>query len=182
MLQLQPSDSDIGLKMRPSRRRSTVTFSPKLIIYRYDISDSERQEWFNDEDVKLFRAETRKEVAELQLLKMKTWAESDCSSDDNCCDGSNSINTNDLEERHDLCIVGLEKLLISAEFTNKRERIKERVKRAVLGKQGQTKAKVCAAEDFYKADRIAEAARQYSKWSTSQAKVRGNFQYIQSKR
>jgi len=166
---LRPCPSIFKNKQR--LQRQSVSFSStRPTLWCYDIPYNERQEWYNNADEEFFKEEARKEVAAFWRLKMKTQGDGRSVNDDS------SICFIDPEDRHSMCIVGLEKLLISKEFIKKRARTRELVKRAVLAEQN----KICTGYGD-KAERIAESAMQYSEWSACQAKMLGKFQYIQSK-
>jgi 3,4-dihydroxy-2-butanone 4-phosphate synthase len=94
------------------------------------------------------------------------------------CASGQSASDPQLQLQRNLCLVGLEQL-VSPEFSKKRARTKKLVKHAVLVEQSKIETG-CGDKD--KAERIAEAAIRYSEWSAAQAKMRGDFQYIQNKK
>ena len=76
------------------------------------------------------------------------------------------------------CPVGLEKQLISNNFTKKRVLTRKLVKAAVLMEQ----ARIMSHEHEYdRQERIAAASRKHSEWSRSQALSVGTFQSIAAK-
>ena len=156
----RPDCAQPSLKKKKKQRRS-VSFQTRSLLFRYSVPEDEPQDWYTSADEDMFKAEARKELAVLQGMK-----------------GGLAGATNSQQHNESLCIVGLEQQLISPEFSKKRARTKKLVKYAVLLEQSKI-GKGYAYND--KAERIAEAARQYSEWSAAQAKMFGDFQYIQSK-
>ena len=147
-----------SLNLKKKQRRS-VSFQPSSLLFCYCITEYEPQDWYTGEDEEIFKAEARKEVAVFRQMK-------------GGFTGASGESAGDPQ----LCIVGLEQQLISHEFSRQRARTKKLVKYAVLLEQ--SKAGTGYGD---KAERIAEAARRYSEWSAAQAKMFGDFQYIQSK-
>jgi hypothetical protein len=143
-----------SLKKKPRR---SVSFQPRSTLYCYDVPEDEPQDWYTDEDEEIFKAEARKEIAVFRRMKGGGFA-------------------SDPQHNRNLCIVGIEQHLVSSEFSKKRARTKKLVKYAVLDEQSKIDT---GCGD--KAERIAESARRYSEWSAAQAKMFGDFQYIQSK-
>lgn len=143
--------------------RSIFSFSPNSTVYCYEVPEGEQQEWYTSADKDLFKAEARLECEVFRRLKKGRFAqgqgELDCSL-----------------PQIDLCIVGLEQQLISPEFTRKRVQTKKLVTNAVLMEQARRYGYGDSDSDSDKAERIANAARRYSKWSTKQAKIVGEFQ------
>ena len=82
-----------------------------------------------------------------------------------------------LQHQHNLSEVGLERQLLGVEFSEKRSRTKRLVAHAVMLEQ----AKIDAGyNEIDKVERIAAAARRYSDWSTSYAKMFGDFHHTES--
>ena len=80
-----------------------------------------------------------------------------------------------LQHRHNLTEVGLERQLLGLE--RRRTRTKRLVAHAVMLEQ----AKIDAGyNEIDKVERIAAAARRYSDWSTSYAKMFGDFHHTES--
>ena len=139
------------------KKKTTLSFRSRSTLYCYDVPEDELQEWYTDEDEETFKAEAREEVSIFRRIK----------------GGFASIQGQ--LTSGDLCIVGLEQQLVSPEFSKKRERTKKLVTYAVLAAQATSDAD-CAD----KAESIANASKQFSEWSSSKAKMFGDFQYIQS--
>mmetsp|Transcript_3022 Transcript_3022/g.4945 ORF Transcript_3022/g.4945 Transcript_3022/m.4945 type:complete len:206 (-) Transcript_3022:150-767(-) len=149
-----------SLNLKKKQRR-LVSFQPSSLLFCYGITEDEPQDWYTGEDEEIFKAEARKEVAVFRQMK-------------GGFTGASGESAGDPQ----LCIVGLEQQLISPEFSRKRARTKKLVKYAVLLEQSKIDT---GYGDSDKAERISAAARQYSERSAAQAKMFGDFQYIQSK-
>jgi hypothetical protein len=141
-----------------SRRRgslaASVSFSPSDKLHIIEYPDDYRRESYTEEDEALFKKEAREEIIAFRRLK----------------EGSGT------PHHHNLCMVGIEQHLISRDFVNQRERTKKLVTHAVLREQARVGSGDCVND---KAARIADASRQYSEWSASQAKMIGDFQSVQ---
>ena len=148
------------------KKRRTVSFQPRSLLFCYGISVDETQDWYTGEDEGIFKVEARKELA--IFWRMKQGYTTDAS-------GKSASNP---QHHRNLCIVGLEQDLISPAFSRERVRTKKLVKCAVLLEQSKIGT---GYDDSDKAERIAQAARRYSEWSAAQAKMFGDFQYKQSK-
>ena len=143
------------------KQRRSVSFQPSSLLFCYGITEDEPQDWYTGEDEEIFKAEARKEVAVFRQMK-------------GGFTGASGESAGDPQ----LCIVGLEQQLISPGFSRQRARTKKLVKYAVLLAQSKIDT---GYGDSDKAERISVAVRQYSEWSAAQAKMFGDFQYIQSK-
>ena len=143
------------------KKRRSVSFQLSSLLFCYGVPEDVTQDWYTGEDEEIFKAEARKEVAVFRQMK-------------GGFTGASGESAGDPQ----LCIVGLEQQLISLEFSRQRARTKKLVKCAVLLEQ--SKIGTCYG-DSDKAERISAAARQYSERSAAQAKMFGDFQYIQSK-
>ena len=154
-------------KSLKKKQHRSVSFQSSSLLFCYGVPEDETQDWYTGEDEEIFKAEARKEVAVFQQLKMKGGFA-----------GASGQSTSDPQHHRNLCIVGLEQQLISPEFSRKRAMTKKLVKYAVLLEQSKIGTGYGSSN---KAERIAEAARRYSEWSAAQAKMFGDFQYIQSK-
>ena len=152
-----------SFKEKKTKQRRSVSFQTRSLFFRYSVPEDEPQDWYTSADEDMFKAEARAELAVLQGMKGGL---------------AGDTNSNSQQRNESLCIVGLEQQLISPEFSKKRARMKKLVKYAVLLEQSKIGTGYSHND---KAERIAEAARQYSEWSAAQAKMFGDFQYIQSK-
>jgi hypothetical protein len=154
----------LKLKVKEKPHQS-VSFQSSSSLFCYNIPDDEPREWYTDEDEEIVKAEARKEVGVLRRMKA----------------GASGQSARNPQPHHhqNMCIVGLERQLISREFRKKRARTKKLVNYAVLRKQ--SKIGTGHGNSNNKVERIAEAARRYSEWSVINAKMFGDFQYIQSK-
>ena len=150
--------------------RRSVSFQSSSTLCCYHVPEDEPQDWYTGEDEEIFKAAARKEVNIFQ--RMKGGGRFAGTSEQSASDPQ-------LQLQQNLCLVGLEQQLVSPEFSKKRARTKKLVKHAVLVEQCKIETG-CGDKD--KAERIAEAAIRYSEWSAAQAKMRGDFQYIQSKK
>ena len=143
------------------KKRRSVSFQLSSLLFCYGVPEDETQDWYTGEDEEIFKAEARKEVAVFRQIK-------------GGLTGASGESAGDPQ----LCIVGLEQQLISHEFSRQRARTKKLVKYAVLLEQSKIGTDY---GDSDKAERISAAARRYSERSAAQAKMFGDFQYIQSK-
>eukprot|EP00984_Skeletonema_dohrnii_P034525 scaffold33584_cov146-Skeletonema_dohrnii-CCMP3373.AAC.7 len=156
---------DCTLPSLKKKQRRSVSFQSSSLLFCYGVPEDEPQDWYTGEDEEIFKAEARKELAVFQRMK-------------GGFAGASGQLASDSEHHRNLCIVGLEQQLVSPDFSRKRARTKKLVKYAVLLEQSKAGTGYI---DSDKAERIAEAARRYSEWSAAQAKMFGDFQYIQSK-
>ncbi|KAK1741047.1 hypothetical protein QTG54_008299 [Skeletonema marinoi] len=156
-------DHDRTMPSLKKKQRRSVSFQSSSLLFCYGVPEDEPQDWYTGEDEEIFKAEARKELAVFRRMK-------------GGFAGASGQLAGVHQHHRNLCIVGLEQQLISPEFSRKRARTKKLVKYAVLLEQ--SKAGTGYGD---KAERIAEAARRYSEWSAAQAKMFGDFQYIQSK-
>ena len=147
--------------MKKKQRRS-VSFQTRSLLFRYDVPEDEPQDWYTDADEDMFKAEAKYDLEILKRMK------------------EGLAGANSQQHNEGLCIVGLEQQLISPEFMKKRARTKKLVNYAVLLEQSKLRSRY-GNGNSEKAERIAEAARQYSEWSAVQAKMFGDFQHTQSK-
>ena len=146
---------------KKKKQRRSVSFQTRSLLFRYDVPEDEPQDWYTDADEDMFKAEAKYDLEILKRMK------------------EGLAGANSQQHNEGLCIVGLEQQLISPEFMKKRARTKKLVNYAVLLEQSKLRNSYCGYSE--KAERIAEAARQYSEWSAAQAKMVGDFQHIQSK-
>ena len=163
--------STLQIKNKRKPRRS-VSFRLKSTLFCYDVPENE-QEWYTADDEDIFKAQAQKAVVVFQKMKGGfpiSDAQAPAAMDDD--------DTQD-PDPEDLCIVGLEQQLVSPDFTKKRAKTKKIVKYAVLFAQHQARRMDSDVDD--KAERIADASIRYSQWSAAQAKMFGEFQYMQSK-
>jgi len=147
------------------KKRRTVSFQPRSLMFCYSIPAEETHDWYTGEDEGIFKAEARKELAVFWRMKQ------------GYTDALGQSASNPQHHRN-LCIVGLEQDLISPAFSRESARTKKLVNCAVLLEQSKIGT---GYDDSDKAERIAQAARRYSEWSAAQAKMFGDFQYKQSK-
>ena len=78
------------------------------------------------------------------------------------------------QQHRDMCLVGIEQYLLCPNPEHQRQRVRALVRHAVLSEQ--VRAQGCVGDT---SARIAEVSRQYSQQSASQAKLIGDFQFIQ---
>jgi hypothetical protein len=156
-------------ELNKKKPRRSVSFQSSSTLFCYKIPEDEPQDWYTDEDEEIFKAEARKELAVFRCMKGGF-----------AFAGASGQSVSDPQYQGKMCIVGLEQQLVSPEFSKKRARTKKLVMYAMLAEQIRTCYGFDDANDD-KAKRIAEAARQHSEWSAAQAKIFGDFQYIQSK-
>ncbi len=167
-------DTDTSLALRPCdprpsilrasrssfrRRSSSVSFSPKsklIVIERRDNYDRKQgQGSYTAKDVAKFKKEASDEVIAFLHLKY--------------------VPGTSHQHHRDMCLVGIEQYLLSPNFKNQRARARALVRYAVLSEQARTQG--CVGD---MAARIAEVSMQYSERSVAQAKLIGEFQFIQS--
>ena len=156
-----PSLKNNNNNKKKKQQRRSVSFQTRSLLFRYDVPEDEPQDWYTDADEDMFKAEAKYDLEILKRMK------------------EGLAGANSQQHNEGLCIVGLEQQLISREFMKKRARTKKLVNYAVLLEQSKLRNSYCGYSE--KAERIAEAARQYSEWSAAQAKMVGDFQHIQSK-
>mmetsp|Transcript_26924 Transcript_26924/g.45689 ORF Transcript_26924/g.45689 Transcript_26924/m.45689 type:complete len:201 (-) Transcript_26924:167-769(-) len=148
------------MEAQAQRPRRSVSFQPTSALYLYEAPEPEDDFtlWRTEEDEELSKANAR---LELSLLKQMQSGEAP--------GGDRSLNADDLTT------VGLEKYLVSPDFTMKRARFMRLVTCAVLMEQAH-------GFDFdNKAERIACASIRLSKWSAEQARVVGKIQHRESR-
>ena len=141
------------------RRRtplSSVSFSPinKLAEIEYPY-DYDRQS-YTSEDVEKFKKESREEVVAFLRLKYGS-----CTPHHSHCH---------------LNLVGLEQYVLTPNVLNQQAHLRELVRYAVLSEQALLKGFVGDTSAY-----IADASRHCSEQSALQAKLIGDFQFIQSK-
>mmetsp|Transcript_3024 Transcript_3024/g.4947 ORF Transcript_3024/g.4947 Transcript_3024/m.4947 type:complete len:203 (-) Transcript_3024:150-758(-) len=158
-------DHDRTMPSLKKKQRRSVSFQSSSLLFCYGVPEDEPQDWYTGEDEEIFKAKARKELAVFRRMK-------------GGFAGASGQLAGVPQHHRNLCIVGLEQQLISPEFSRKRARTKKLVKYAVLLEQSKIDT---GYGDSDKAERISAAARQYSERSAAQAKMFGDFQYIQSK-
>ena len=127
-----------------------------LHSYEAPQQSSASSSWYMPEEKQLFKEQARQESRMLRRMK------------ENGSDLSRmGAISNDM-----LCPFGLEQQLVSRDFTKKRIITKILVRIDVLTEQ----ARHASSEADDKQERIANASRQHSEWSTAQAQTIGTFQ------
>lgn len=140
----------------------SVLFQPSSTLFLYEGQECALQElWYTKADEDIFKAAAKKQVAAFHQLQMKSGE-----SVGPCC----------FLNQGGLCIVGLERDLLSPEISEKRVLTKRLIKCAVLVEQARRGP--CSSN---KAERIAYAAMRHSEWSSLEATAVGAFQYRQSR-
>ena len=155
-LKRHDTTAHIVLNMNPF---PTISFQSSSTLYYYDIPEGEKQEWYDEKDKERFKAEAQRDIFTFWRMKGGL-ANAQATSDTHC---------------RFLCLVGLERHLVSPEFSTKLLRTRKLVEHAVLSEQEKIDT------DGNKAERIAAAARRHSEWSAAKAKMFGDFQHNQSK-
>lgn len=145
------------------RRRSSsasVSFSSNskiLVIERLDGYDR-KQRSYTAADEARFKKEARDEVIAFLQLKYASRTPK--------------------QHHRDMCLVGIEHYLLCPNPEHQRARARALVRHAVLSEQARVRAQGCVGDT---SACIAEVSRQCSQPSASQAKLIGDFQFIQCK-
>mmetsp|Transcript_11198 Transcript_11198/g.27528 ORF Transcript_11198/g.27528 Transcript_11198/m.27528 type:complete len:188 (-) Transcript_11198:266-829(-) len=140
------------------KKKRTVQFSTTSVLHCYDTPENDgcgsSTSYYSSEEEQQFKRQAKIDIMCFRLMKE-----------------SGSEIKSELPDDM-LCPVGLEKSLISKDYTKKRAITKRLVMLAVLAEQSQTLHQ--KIDDKW--ERIAAASRQHSEWSRTQARTIGSFQ------
>lgn len=158
---LRPCDppSILSTSRSSFRRRSSsssVSFSSTsklLVIERLDGYDRKQGSYTAADEAK-FKKEARDEV--IAFLQLK------------------HVSATSQQQHRDMCLVGIEQYVLCPNPESQRARVRALVRNAVLSEQA--RAQGCVGDT---SERIAQVSRQFSEPSVSQAKLIGDFQFIQ---
>ena len=145
-----------------TKKRRTVRFSPASFVRTYEAPQHQSacSSWHTSADEQHFKKRARLETMIFRQMK------------EDGCDLVGTISSDML------CPVGLEKHLISREFTRKRAITRRLVTLAVLREQ----ARHVSSKADDQQERIANASKQHSEWSRAQAQTIGSFQAARSQK
>ncbi len=150
------STSRSSCRRRSSRGSVSFASTSKLmVIERLDGYDRKQGSYTAADEAK-FKKQARDEVIAFLQLKYAS--------------GTSK------QQHRDMCLVGIEQYLLCPNPEHQRQRVRALVRHAVLSEQARAYAQGCVGDT---SARIAEVSRQYTQQSVSQAKLIGDFQFIQ---